>query len=358
MHEPLSPDVATLAEILGAAGYATVGFSAGGTVSREMGIDRGFSEWNERRRASFHSNLPAVFDAIGRHQSQPLFLFLHTYDIHAPYELWKTQKRGGGEGEEEAEMAVLRRKSYHKHHQLERFSAASQLDAAYDGGIRTVDSQLKLLFDYLKEAGVYDDALIIVTSDHGESLFEAERYYGHGHSLGDQEIRVPLLVRLPGARRRGRESAFVQPLDLLPMILDETGVAWDGALQGRNPLAPESEDSAPAYVVGESSIMGSKYIRSEKWKLISPTAEYWQRRQERLFEGSGDRFPLSWQVYDLSSDGLEEHNLFGQLETFPPQVRKLTRALRELEAPGSVEETAPPPTGELAEHLRALGYLQ
>ena len=86
VYTPLAQDgPATIAELLRDSGYWTIGFTAGGLMGRSNGLDRGFQWWTERIRANLHATLPGFFDAIGTAPTMPLFLLLHSYDIHGPY---------------------------------------------------------------------------------------------------------------------------------------------------------------------------------------------------------------------------------------------------------------------------------
>jgi arylsulfatase A-like enzyme len=357
---PLPEDAATLAEILRDNGFRTLGFSGGGMVSAELGLAQGFETWTERYRANLRSTLPAVFGALWEARAQPAFLFLHTYDVHAPYEQ-PSDARVFLEALESpktppSEWERILEQHYHRHHQLDRFSSIEEVIAAYDSGIRWVDTQLGTLFDYLEQIGLYDSSLLIVTSDHGESLFERQRYFGHSHTLVDEEIRIPLIVKLPGSSKHERRSDLAQITAIPAMILDQLQIGTE-RLQTHLPVAAgEHTQSAIALAWGEASHTGARFVRSKEWKLVSPTQGYAKRRRERLFGESADRFAHDWLLFDLLSDPHERDNLFGEELPSPSTVRPLMRRLRQMGPPGKASHT-PPPEGELGESLRALGYL-
>ncbi len=355
----LSENAMTVAEILKAAGYRTLAVTAGGMVSGKFGFSQGFDEWNERQRAGLRSVLPEIFDAWRRNRDAPVFFFLHTYDIHGPYREPSNGSTPAAESqpqhrksEDLRQLLKVPQLSYQK---LFRFDDVEEISAAYDAGIRSVDAQLAELFGYLREIGVYDNSLIIITSDHGESLYDRGIYFGHGFTLHDEEVHVPLLIRLPGGREKGRRAEFVEHVDLLPLILDETGIDSDLELPGRNPLTDSDPDSRPM-VRGETSHTGSRYVRSENWKVIAPTNRAWERKQKR-FKGIVDRFETGWQVYHLTEDDDESENLFGREERFPPEVRRLIQVLRESGEPGLASGETTELDEELAGALRALGYI-
>ena len=227
--------------------------------------------------------------------------------------------------------------------------------AAYDSGIRFVDTQLATLFAYLRQVGIFDDTLLIVTSDHGESMFEHRRYVSHAYTLSEQEIRIPLLVRLPGARVVGRRDELVQLVDLKPLILDELELSADSDLAGRNPLVEGESGDAGQWVRGEASHTGARYIRTRDWKVVSATTDAWETKK-RIFGAQAGRFDTGWQIFNLADDPAESENLFG--ESVSGDVRRLIATLRSFNAPGQGLGEAPAPEGEHADALRALGYIE
>ena len=360
---PLAEKAQTIAELLRDAGYRTIGFSAGGMMSGRNGLSQGFDEWTERQPANLKSGMPAVFDALYRVGSQPTFLFLHTYDVHGPYEQ-PVNDRFFRAAEIVLSTSVddwarLLRSRYHRYQKFGRFDGVPDVYASYDSGIRFVDSQLSLLFEYLRESGAIENTLLIVTSDHGESMFEHGRYIGHSFTLSEGEIRVPLLVKLPNSREVGRRDALVQLVDLFPLILDEAGVKYRAEIKGKNPLVESTTpDEGNRWVHGEASHTGARYIRSARWKVISPTADAWEKKK-RLFSPGADRFETGWQIFDLSEDPKELNNLFGDTKDYPAEVRRLISTIRSLEIPGqAMGQNKETPQGEHADALRALGYIE
>src|SRR5581483_1810447 len=112
----------------------------------------------------------------------------------------------------------------------------NHLASQYDGGIAYMDSELKRLFDGMKQAGIYDKTLIIVTSDHGEALGEKEDL-GHPASVYQQLVHVPLLIKYPRSMpsEAGRQvEATVSGIDLLPTVLDTVGIPIPQNLQGQS----------------------------------------------------------------------------------------------------------------------------
>lgn len=365
---PLATEVPTLAERFQAAGYRTVAVTAEGLVSRLYGLARGFDEWRELRRANLPSVLPSVFDVLLETSDRPLFLFLHTYDVHGPYRQPEGFRFFSADVEAESDPEAWQRivdMPYHKYQKLDRFRNVGEVVAAYDSSVRFVDSQLDRLFRYMEEIGVRDRFVIVVTSDHGEALFEAQRYFGHTHTLEDRELRVPLLIRVPGGTAAGRRTGLVELADVAPTLLRLTGVEGSEELPGVV-LLPDGDRPAVErkYVLGGSSHLGAVSVRTLGAKLISPPSRGWRQRLALRFGAVGERFSVDWQLYDLVQDPEERRNLYGVESGAAEDLRPLMAALRGAERPGRSTEQARETRErrwqdrEAAERLRALGYLQ
>jgi len=107
--------------------------------------------------------------------------------------------------------------------------------ALYDAEIRYVDDQLALLFAELRRLGLWDDTWVVVTADHGELHGEHGRY-GHGLTVYEEELRVPLIVKPPAADgRRGRMAQPVLLTDVMPLLLDGLGLPLPDSVQGSLP---------------------------------------------------------------------------------------------------------------------------
>jgi arylsulfatase A-like enzyme len=358
---PLPEGIPTLAEILQAAGYRTLAFTAGGAMRRSSGLDRGFSLWSDRTRATLHSVLPAIFDALGVQPERPFFLFLHTYDVHGPYEQPPDAHAFRSDAQDPRippqEWERILGTGHHRYQRFERFDGLEDVVAAYDSGIRFVDDGLAGLFARLKEIGVWDDTLIVVTSDHGESLYDRGLYIGHTYTLHDDVVRVPLLVRLPKARQVARLEGLVDLTDLLPLVLEEVGLPAPEGLSGSNPLRRE-EGSAPPreFVRGEASHTGARYARSSQWKLIRATDPGGDAK--RIPSGLRDRFEGGEQRFDLAADPLEQHNLARNQEEAADVLVQLGARLDAVPPAEAPPKDLAPIDDEEAARLRQLGYVE
>jgi len=225
----------------------------------------------------------------------------------------------------------------------------AHLEALYDGQIRKLDDSLATLLEGLEGLGLLDETIVVVTSDHGEEFWE-HGGFEHGHTLYEELVRVPLIVRIPGVAPH-RPTRRVQHLDMLPTLLELVGRSPEGLdLDGRS-FAPLARGEALPVGPGPDAIqLGNTLIGParrgsivDRWKLI-----------ETEVEDAPDA-PRSSELYDLAGDPAEQLDRAAQE---PERVATLTEGL-----PHGPE--APPPkqiaTTELDDErlrmLKALGYV-
>src|SRR5271155_3109705 len=260
---PLSPQHATAAELLKKRGYQTAAFIGAVILDSNTlapGLDRGFDfydnfpvktdtkeRWGrvESRGMEVVAHAEAWFD---KNRAGPHFVWVHLYDPHDPYE-------------PPAPFA-------------EKYK-----DHLYDGEIAYADSAVAHWIAFLKKAGVYDNAIIIVTGDHGEGLGEHGEET-HGLFLYDSTLHIPLLLKTPGAAHHGTViDAEVRTTDILPTILSATGVAPPAELNGES-LLPLLEQASGAPALPNRALFGEtdyplrwgwaplRALRTENAKLI------------------------------------------------------------------------------------------
>jgi arylsulfatase A-like enzyme len=356
---PLGPGPATLAEILSAAGYRTLAFTGGGILSDRNGFDRGFTRWTNRTRATLDSMLPSVYAALDESDDTPTFLFLHTYDIHGPYPTPDSSHSAAEDelpGDREEWKRILKLPN-HRYLELDRFAGLDEVVAGYDSGIRRVDGMLGELFARLRAIGMWDDSIVLVTSDHGESLYERGLYIGHSFTLFDEELRIPFLLRLPGGLDGSRQSELVDQTDILPTLLDAAGLEAPTSLSGVSALrrvqgfAPSREE-----VRGEAAHTGARFRRTARLKVISE-AHSPESSNSRVPAPLRPRFEAETQVFDLETDAAEVHNLH-ETAGAPAGIAELMRRVEATPQPGSVQLNRGDFPREVLEQLRELGYIE
>jgi arylsulfatase A-like enzyme len=303
----------TLAEILRSAGYATLGVCADGPAVTETGLAQGFDELAVLRTLDAESVYRAALALQGKiAASRPVFFWIHCCDPCAPYrphEPWisRYSPNPGQAGEwGKKTMRVLRREEGEI---LRRPELVSTLVDLYDSEIGFTDAFLERLF---REVVPEADSLVIVVSDHGEAFGE-HGALGHGASLFQEEIAVPLIVLLPGREGRGRTvTTPVSLVDVFPTILDGLGLSASPGLPGRSllPSLEEGADQEPRPIFFELNRGGELAgLRLQEWKLIA--------RPKKT--------ESKWALYDLAADPGESRNLAGKN---PTVFRDLSDRLR------------------------------
>lgn len=299
-------------------GYATAGFVSSYVLRTQTGIGQGFDVYDDQlppaspdrplgdlQRAGAET-VAAAIRWIEQQASPKFLLFVHIYEPHTPYS------------------------------PPTRFAAAN----AYDGEVQHADEIAGALFDHLQSKGWYDDATIVLLSDHGEGLGDHGEDE-HGIFLYRETIRVPLVVKLPDSRGAGRRVAqAVQHIDIPPTLLDLTGAAIDG-WRGRS-LRP---------VLDGSGTLGDASVYSES---LSPRYHFgWSE----LYALSDDRYRLIRaprdELYDVQQDPNEESSI---ADARPQARAAMRRALDDIiaNAPVSAPDSV---SAEDRQKLAALGYV-
>ncbi len=359
----LPQDATTLAEVLQQAGYTTGGIANNINIAPLFGFEQGFDFYDYLEPdyplgASATSSELAFYQALRRgyalltgdrvtvqeyyqdaatvtaaaqqwldeHRDGRFFLFLHYMDPHDPYM-------------EHPYSGVGYARASNQHPDPAMAATFSRL---YDGEVRYLDGYMAQLFAWLKDAGLYDDTLIILTGDHGEE-FQEHGGWWHGQTLYEEQLRVPLIVKYPGGARAGTVvEAYARSLDIAPTVLDVAGLAVPTSWQGRSLW---SATEPPAYLFAEEDFEGNliRSVQQGARKLI-------------LANHDNPRGLPAEALFDLSADPGETANLVkAEAGWFNTLREVLQRAQAEalsqrLEAEtGSVDSKA-------EELLRKLGY--
>jgi arylsulfatase A-like enzyme len=291
----------------------------------------------------------------GQGGKKPFFVFLHLWDVHYDYRPpppYDTMFDPGYDGPITGDDFLFDPNI--KQGMPER--DYRHLLALYDGEIRWVDEHVGKVVELLRRLGVLDDTIVVVTSDHGEEFLEHGRK-GHGETLYDEAILVPLVVRFPRGVARGRVVAEqVRLMDVAPTVLELAGVAQPdgfgtpagtehGATSLARAVAPDDPADVPALVAFATTTMG-KTTRSG---MRRPDAKL-------VVQSPGPPRP---EVYDLKRDPHERTNL-ARGAAAPELVRGLEEQLAAWQSAWHGHESLAsaleiPP--DQAARLRALGYI-
>ncbi|MCB1032252.1 MAG: sulfatase [Acidobacteria bacterium] len=347
MGETLDPLVATLAERLQAEGLATAGLVHDCVwLNPKFGFDRGFDEYR-----SVSWQLPKlvrqVANWIGDHRDRPFFFFSHNFEVHSdfhrlPYEapgidIITMKQRFGYEryGCRNTLCASRRLAAINEGREKLLPGEKEALRFLYGKGVEFLDFQLGLLFDELRAQGVWDNLLVVVTSDHGESFDE------HGellHTSPWQEVlQVPLIIKWPGGRYAGdRREQPTSALDVVPTLLEAYGFERSGVVGV--PLLTRRRD-LPVFAGTVQPV-----VVRESLKAVYRDGRY--------------------QLYDLAGDPGELHDLATERPADLASLEELLRGFRrsyQRQRREAAELHEHSETGSLTpeemERLRSLGYL-
>jgi arylsulfatase A-like enzyme len=359
-RDKLPATVTTIQEHLKSLGFVTAGFVANGYISGKFGFRRGWDSWtNYVREGKANRAEFVVRDAINwlekRADDRPFFLYVHTIDPHVPYipprKYLKMYDAGAYDGPVNArDTAKLAEKIKTGQLNLNERDKM-RFEALYDGEITYHDDQLVRLEQKLKALGRLDDTLVIVTSDHGEEFFDHGRV-GHGHSLYEELLHVPLLIRLPGDHRKGeaRCKNEVSLVDIFPTACDILAVECPAGMEGAS-LVPLLEGKGWPHF---PSVAFSDFLESQRAARMG--------RYKLILRG------FRTTLFDLATDPGETEDLsderpFALAMLFDAMGSHLGRLARPLEGAGAREKgprhkaakaTIDP---ETRRQLRALGYL-
>jgi arylsulfatase A-like enzyme len=324
-----------LAEDLQSQGYATAAYLDGGNLLGAGGFDRGFGEFQSEGGGILEKER-AIRGFLEHNKTNPFFLFVHTYRAHQPYQAtpelataivqgYHGKLLGAG-----VHAAKLTRKEVMANQYLmgalngDAIANAEDRDflhRVYDAGVTGADQEVGKFLGLLKSAGVYDNCVIVVTSDHGEAFGE-HGFYDH-KDVFEENLRVPLWIRLPGGREAGRRvsGAFSQ-LHLMPTILGLLGIEPKVKPEGRNLAAALAGDSLPtdpvfsAWFLYERRPLGfAVRLGDHKYIDILET-----KQRPKFFE---DKIKAPY-YFDLANDPHETRNL---AQGDPSQLRRAREAL-------------------------------
>jgi arylsulfatase A-like enzyme/Flp pilus assembly protein TadD len=313
----LNETVPTLQTLLKQNGYATGAAVSAFVLRQETGISRGFDFYNDEVEPLGPSAVIGRVQRDGREtarvaknwidkQSRPVFFFLHLYEPHTPYT--------------PPEPFFSR---YPNH---------------YDGEIAYADDIVGDFLRYLKQKGMYDDALIVLLSDHGEGLNEHGEEE-HGIFLYREALQVPLFVKLPKAAHAGETAeAPVELVDVFPTITELTGTRAESRSHVGKSLLAMLDRSAP--------------VRSVYAETFYPRFHFGWSDLHSLIDGQHQyiRAPIP-ELYDLTADPGEKTNVIEQNRRVYVAMRlAIEPYVKQASAPSAIDP-------EEASKLAALGYI-
>ncbi|MGC8669040.1 MAG: sulfatase family protein [Chthonomonadales bacterium] len=312
---PIDPKIHLMPELLRELGYASVRVGFGGEFfrgfDRMLSYDEGWRAWEDRpaRKAENLNEvaIPALEELV--RSGQPWLLFMRHMDPHAPYlppppydHLFYSKDPT----EPGLDMSPIRDfpnfADFHLSWMPPGIQDANHPIAMYDGAVAYMDACIQRILTRLDELGQRENTLVIITADHGETLYDHGCYFDH-HGLYEPTLHVPLIVRFPDGSLAGeRIPGYVLHQDLLPSLLDILGakrITRRERMDGKSwipLLTGERATNYTEFYITECTWMRKRGWRTTEWKLIEAL--------EPDFHGKP---PV--ELYNLVSDPEEQENL-------------------------------------------------
>ncbi len=357
------PDRAeTLAEALRDGGYRTAAFVSNVWLLEKFGYGQGFELYHDHpaearmTRADVLTDAARVWLAL-QSEDQPFFLYLHFMDVHAPYVPTRKKdydrlisgvkgvgdkRRLTGQG-----LPFVRRPRIETRPQWatdEMRRSVAYWRARYASGVQVLDRRLGPFLDFLRQEGHLEDSLLIVTSDHGEQLFE-HGGWSHGETLHDHQLHTPLIARLPGGKTGGRRvSDIAELIDLMPTLLSVARVPAPSGVQGRDLSGLlygwQAETAEATFATATNRAPGMHSVRTGEHKYVVDL-------------DTGDAF-----LADLVARPDERHNVAAEQPAIAAKLyRRLQKHLETSLENGALDAEKGEVSDGLRGQLEALGYL-
>lgn len=285
---------------------------------------------------------------LGKHKGENFFLWIHYFDPHQPYAPPEKYIADSSEPPSRIGLKFNGAGSIRSGHFAPTASERQWIKELYDAEVRYVDENLGRLFEYLKESGLYEDSLIIFTSDHGEEFWD-HGGFEHGHALYNEVIQVPLIIKISGASQPREENTRVSTQSLKRTILDAIGIEYESERLIAGTLYPLLDNSG-------------NNIKEEP--LVSTALLYYEDKESII---SGDKKYIRYlisneeELYDLANDPDEQIELYDKAESLEARqmLKEYNEKAKRLSSEYGVENAEEVVLSkEKKEKLKALDYIQ
>jgi len=364
LDRPVLPSLIMLQEILKQAGYTTIAVVSNYVLRRGRGYEQGFDEYDatmSRKERTRHvservanDTTEKAIDFLKRYRRHRMFLWVHYQDPHGPYtppqpfaEMFPQNSTNDSRN-----LAFNETDSGYKgiprYQKLGAHSNYAFYVSQYDAETKYMDEHFKRLIDTIKTLGLYDDAIIVFSSDHGEGMGEQEYFFAHGERLHASQIRVPLIIK-HGDRFSGRRTDHVQHIDIVPTLLDMLGLKGHLRMRGRDLRKPQPDSRelfAEMATMTTTNRVDSSLIY-DGLKMIYLADPYTPDGENH------------YQLYNLKADPLEQRDLIDDAayqERAKDIEERLSRIRKEDFLGMSIPVSANLLTDDEKRKLKALGY--
>jgi arylsulfatase A-like enzyme len=347
---PIREELVTAAEVYSEAGYRTGAIVNNIFLRGDFGFERGFDNYDffpatvvKTRGADEVTGLGLRWLKEHARSGDPYFLMLHYFDPHFTYRPPREFLQEYGGSYTDAIKKIAHPDDVRSGKVNLNPWDKDSLRSLYEGEVAFADSEVGRLLDWLDAEGLMDEAVVIVTSDHGEEFWD-HGGFEHGHTQYEELIRVPLLIRFPEARHQGRVvKEPVRLMDLMPTLFDSADIEPPPTFKGASFLsAIEGKDSASTDpFLFEGCLYGTerKALRVDRLKLIRDV-ETGERMLFDLLADPGERT-------DIATERTKESEVL---------TETLERVLKGLKAGSGQADQAVDLPPELMEALEGLGY--
>ncbi len=362
-YKILNDDAVTIAEVFQRAGVVTGAITNVLFLTKKFGLTQGFDTVDATvpksnilvRRAG--TTTDAALRWLDEHKEKHFFLFVHYFDPHLTYDPPQPFRERFADAQDahsnnylfgiNKEMIKFRRGRIKLDSEL-----IKRLEKLHNGEVAYVDHEVGKLLNGISQRGLDNNTTIVLTSDHGEE-FGDHGGFEHGHTLYDELLHIPLIIRTPGiSPKRGEGSAnavgmavttTVRLIDIAPTLCELVGIDPDPAFLGKSLvmlLQGKKEKDRP--VLSQGNLWGK-----------SGTA--WRKEDFKLIRQSSEQ---QYQLFDINADPQERTDLSDEVpKRCADMIRDLEFFLGSISVQ-SVSGEAPTLTREQIQQLRSLGYLK
>jgi arylsulfatase A-like enzyme len=346
---PLPESHLTLAEVFRDQGYATGAFVTNdGYLSEHWQFDQGFETYHVERVYADVINRRVV-SWLESHGADPFFLYVNYIDTHRVYNarprddfLDPPAVFDQGQLLDQLYRAVMPADG------PVPAALARKVNDQYDTAVRNLDEQIGLLFGYLKEEGLWDDTVIVLTTDHGEYLGE-HHLVEHSKDVYEEAVRAALMVKRPGQRAGSRVEEPVSLADVPALVFDEFPPSFASEARGEFPRDPESDP-----IIAENYYTRQKDFADPRWghrfDRVRTVLYEWPWKYIRSSDGAHE-------LYRLDTDPGEQENLLDREAARAEAMDARLVEFQRSRGRWSGDTGAPPLSAEDRKRLRSLGYV-
>ena len=373
--------VVTLPMHLKQLGFTTIGLWANAIVGAGLGFDRGYDFYRE----SFTNDGEEVHAARKMHPGRPFFLYIHNIEPHNPEFFAPPHTPGFRDVPDSVRQRIA---EHYKQYRIATWLDFEQkrppgttnvaeiqdqhvqglvalletYNELYDACVRLADDRVGSAIQALKDRGEWNNTLFILLSDHGEEMYE-HGGWSHDQSVYEELIHVPLIIRFPNGRYAGRRvKDLVSLVDVMPTVFEVLGkpdLATDARGSSLMPLinGEAARDDQSFYVPSMRHNVMSHY---RPWKQQRGDVNVVVRRGD--WKGIWNVEHDTFELYDLHTDGAEQHNIVSQHQELVTAMRAYAEAWHRNcgsdSADGDLATEAAGPDEQTRRNLRALGYIE